>query len=60
MGRSVSSHLFYYRGPLPLQTAQHVSIIFTVFNNVEVTWKRNLYISHHIYCMFSELLKHLV
>jgi len=60
VGRSASSNLFYYRGPLSLQTAQHVSIIFTIFNNVEFIWKRNLSFRHHIYCIFSERLKYLI
>jgi len=30
------------------------------FNNVEVSWKRNLYFRHNVYGMFSQRLTHLV
>jgi len=30
------SPVFYYCGPLPFKTVQRVSVIFTVFNNMEV------------------------
>jgi len=57
---SASSSLLNFCSQFPLKTAQHVSVIFTVFNNVEVIWNRNVYFRHHIYCMYSQHLKYLV
>ena len=54
------SPVFYYCGSLSFKTAQYVSVIFTVFNNVGVIWYCKLYFRHYIYCMFSQRLNFLV
>jgi len=56
-GLSAGRNLFSYYGPFPLNIAQHVSVIFTMFNNVEVNGNRKLYFRQQIYYIIFSAFK---